>query len=134
MRNLSEMVRSSFVEIGEQLKSLRAERTTLKVPLPQGHASGAQSPIEPHSTLNASLIKEASKKVYSFPDSYKLVGPSNFDQWKQALTIMLRAMDYAIFIDNPSTADSLIGAEQALLLMLLRDSLTAILANSIAWL
>jgi len=47
---------------------------------------------------------------------------------------MLRAIDYAIFIDNPSTANSLTGAEQALLLMLLRDSLTAIPANSIAWL
>ena len=80
MHNLSKMVRSLFMEIGEQLKSLRAKRTTLKVPLPQEHALGAQSPIEPHSTLNASLIKEALKKVYSFPNSYKLVGPSNFNQ------------------------------------------------------
>jgi len=41
LHNLSEMVRSLFVEIGEQLKSLRAKRTTLKVLLPQGHALGA---------------------------------------------------------------------------------------------
>ena len=46
---------------------------------------------------------------------------------------MLQAMDYKGFILNPSIADNLSDLEQAILLMLIRDSLTAIPAASIAW-
>ena len=50
-------------------------RPSITMPIP----SPSLAPI-PNTTLNRSLIKEASKKVYIFPKSYKLVGPSNYDQ------------------------------------------------------
>ena len=46
---------------------------------------------------------------------------------------MLRAIDYSEFIDNPKVSNTLLNLEQALLLILLRDSLTATPANFIAW-
>ena len=85
-------------------------------------------------SLNGGLIQEASKKVYKFPEVYKLMGPENYNQWKQALSIQLAAMEYDIFITDPSVADSLSKPSQALLLLLIRDSVTPIPAASIAWL
>jgi len=52
-------------------------------------------------------VKELFKKVYFFPDLYKLQGPENFDQWKQALTIMFRALRITQFITDPSIGDTL---------------------------
>jgi len=72
--------------------------------------------------LNGGIVKELFKKVYSFFELYKLQGPENFDQWKQVLTIMFRALDIAQFITDPSIGDMLPDVDQAILLMLLRDS------------
>ncbi len=47
-------------------------------------------------------MKELFKKVYSFFNLYKLQGPENFDQWKQVLTIMFRALEIVQFITDPS--------------------------------
>ena len=86
------------------------------------------------SFLYKGLIQEASKKVYKFPEAYKLVGPENYDQWKQALSIQLAAMEFDIFITDPSVVDKLGKSSQAVLLMIIRDSVTTIPAASIAWL
>ncbi len=72
--------------------------------------------------LNGGVVKELSKKVYSFPELYKLQGPENFDQWKQALTIIFRVLDIAQFITDPSIGDTLSDADQVILLMFLKDS------------
>ncbi len=37
-------------------------------------------PIVIQINLNRGVVKELSKKVYSFPELYKLQGPKNFDQ------------------------------------------------------
>ncbi len=57
--------------------------------------------------LNGGVVKELSKKVYSFSKLYKLHGLKNFDQWKQALTIIFRALDIAQFITDPNIRDTL---------------------------
>src|SRR6201999_4178146 len=86
--------------------SERMEQDPISIPVPiQDPISRIPSPKP--ANLNASLIKEASKRVYNFPESYKLLGPSNYNQWEQSLTIMLQAMDYKGFILNPSIADNL---------------------------
>src|SRR6266566_1149453 len=74
--------------------------------------------------LNGGVVKELFKKVYSFLELYKLQGPENFDQWKQALTIIFRALDIAQFIMDPSIGDILSDIDQAILLMFLNDSYT----------
>ncbi len=78
-------------------------------------------------------MKELSKKVYFFPDFYKLQGPENFDQWKQALTIMFRALGIAQFITDPSIRDTLSDIDQAILLILLRDSYSSGLQTALTW-
>ena len=67
-------------------------------------------PLEPvviQPGLNRSIIKELFKKIYSFPNLYKLQGLENFDQWKQALTIIFRALGIVQFIMDPSIKDTL---------------------------
>lgn len=54
-----------------------------------------------HSAFNRGIVKELSKRIYMFPEIYKLVGSENFDQWKQALTIMFKALGLPLFVDNP---------------------------------
>jgi hypothetical protein len=64
---------------------------------PTGPTSGPMGSIrQPESTgFSPDFSRELSKKVYTFPETYRLKGPENFDQWKQALAIMLRAIGYS---------------------------------------
>jgi uncharacterized phage infection (PIP) family protein YhgE len=57
----------------------------------------------PTSALSGSVVKELSKKVYTFPEAYKLTGPENYDQWLQAVTIMFRALGLPGFVDDPES-------------------------------
>ncbi|KAK2075410.1 hypothetical protein P8C59_009539 [Phyllachora maydis] len=40
-------------------------------------------------TITSSIVKELSKKAYTIPDNSKLSRESNFEQWIQALTVLL---------------------------------------------
>ncbi len=93
-------------------------------------------PLEPiviQPGFNGDVVKELSKKVYSFPDFYKLQGPENFDQQKQALTIIFRALGIAQFITDPSIGDTLSDVDQAILLMFLKDSCSSGFQAALAW-
>src|SRR6266699_5872247 len=82
-------------------------------------------PLEPvviQVNLNADVVKELSKKVYSFSELYKLQRPKNFDQWKQALTIIFRALRITQFITDLNIRDTLSDADQTILLILLKNS------------
>jgi hypothetical protein len=46
---------------------------------------------------------------------------------------MLQAIGYSYFLENPSIADSLSNSNQAILLMLLRNSLSLGLQAAIVW-
>ncbi len=85
-------------------------------------------------SLNDGIVKELSKKVNSFPEASRLKGPENFDQWKQALAIMFRALGLPTFISEPSIAKGLGDPEQAVILMLLRDSCGPGPQAAISWL
>ncbi|KAK2070793.1 hypothetical protein P8C59_005262 [Phyllachora maydis] len=66
-------------------------------------------------TITSSIVKELSKKAYSIPDDSKLSGESNFEQWIQAL----------MFQQNPNISNTYSDSDQAVLLMLLRNSLSS---------
>lgn len=83
--------------------------------------------------VNNALTKELTKKASQIPESFKLVGTENYDQWFQALSIMFRAIGLPGFISDPSVADSWDDKAQAVLLSLLRDSLTEGPQALIAW-
>src|SRR6266699_939284 len=74
--------------------------------------------------LNKNVIKKLFKKVYSFFELYKLQGLKNFDQWKQALTIIFRTLGITQFITDLSIEDTLSDTDQTILLMLLKDNCT----------
>ena len=71
--------------------------------------------------------------MYTFSEPYKLQGPENFDQWKQAFTIMFQALRIVQFIVDPNVENTLSDADQAILLMLLRDSCSSGPQAAIAW-
>ncbi|KAK2072752.1 hypothetical protein P8C59_007087 [Phyllachora maydis] len=76
-------------------------------------------------TITSSIVKELSKKAYTIPDDSKLSRESNFEQWIQALSIVLRALGISNFLENPDISNTYSDSDQAVLLMLLRDSLSS---------
>ncbi|KAK2066273.1 hypothetical protein P8C59_000104 [Phyllachora maydis] len=76
-------------------------------------------------TITSSIVKELSKKAYTIPDDSKLSGESNFEQWIQALSIVLRALGISNFLENPDISNTYSNSNQAILLMLLRNSLSS---------
>ncbi|KAK2074396.1 hypothetical protein P8C59_008604 [Phyllachora maydis] len=76
-------------------------------------------------TITRSIVKELSKKAYTIPDDSKLSRESNFEQWIQALSIVLRALGISNFLENPDISNTYSDSNQAILLMLLRDSLSS---------
>ncbi|KAK2075402.1 hypothetical protein P8C59_009531 [Phyllachora maydis] len=76
-------------------------------------------------TITSSIVKELSKKAYTIPDDSKLSRESNFEQWIQALSIVLRALGISNFLENPNISNTYSDSNQAVLLMLLRNSLSS---------
>ncbi|KAK2066370.1 hypothetical protein P8C59_000199 [Phyllachora maydis] len=76
-------------------------------------------------TITSSIVKELSKKAYTIPDDSKLSGESNFEQWIQALSIVLRALGISNFLENPDISNTYSDSDQAVLLILLRNSLSS---------
>ncbi|KAK2070507.1 hypothetical protein P8C59_004994 [Phyllachora maydis] len=66
-------------------------------------------------TITSSIVKELSKKAYTIPDDSKLSGESNFKQWIQALSIVLRALGISNFLENPDISNTYSDSDQAVL-------------------
>ncbi|KAK2066523.1 hypothetical protein P8C59_000332 [Phyllachora maydis] len=84
-------------------------------------------------TITSSIVKELSKKAYTILDDSKLSGESNFEQWIQALSIVLRALGISNFLENPDISNTYSDSDQAVLLMLLRNSLSSSPRAAISW-
>ncbi|KAK2072808.1 hypothetical protein P8C59_007142 [Phyllachora maydis] len=84
-------------------------------------------------TITSSIVKELSKKAYTIPDDSKLSRESNFEQWIQALSIVLRALGISNFLENPDISNTYSDSDQAVLLMLLRNSLSSSPRAAISW-
>ncbi|KAK2073482.1 hypothetical protein P8C59_007767 [Phyllachora maydis] len=83
-------------------------------------------------TITSSIVKELSKKAYTIPDDSKLSRESNFEQWIQALSIVLRALGISNFLENPDISNTYSDSDQAVLLMLLYNSLSSGLRAAIS--
>ncbi|KAK2069087.1 hypothetical protein P8C59_003694 [Phyllachora maydis] len=84
-------------------------------------------------TITSSIVKELSKKAYTIPDDSKLSRESNFEQWIQALSIVLRALGIFNLLENPDISNTYSDSDQAVLLMLLRNSLSSGPRAAISW-
>ncbi|KAK2072751.1 hypothetical protein P8C59_007086 [Phyllachora maydis] len=84
-------------------------------------------------TITSSIVKELSKKAYTIPDDSKLSRESNFKQWIQALSIVLRVLGISNFLENPDISNTYSDSDQAVLLMLLCDSLSSGPRAAISW-
>ncbi|KAK2073460.1 hypothetical protein P8C59_007745 [Phyllachora maydis] len=84
-------------------------------------------------TITSSIVKELSKKAYTIPDDSKLSRESNFKQWIQALSIVLRALGISNFLENPDISNTYSDSDQAILLILLHNSLSSSPRAAISW-
>ncbi|KAK2067128.1 hypothetical protein P8C59_000888 [Phyllachora maydis] len=84
-------------------------------------------------TITSSIVKELSKKAYTILDDSKLSRESNFEQWIQALSIVLRALGISNFLENPNISNTYSDSNQAVLSMLLRNSLSSSPRAAILW-
>ncbi|KAK2069687.1 hypothetical protein P8C59_004241 [Phyllachora maydis] len=84
-------------------------------------------------TITSSIVKELSKKAYTIPDDSKLRRESNFEQWIQALSIVLRALGISNFLENPNISNTYGNSDQAVLLMLLCNGLSSSPRAAISW-
>ncbi|KAK2069407.1 hypothetical protein P8C59_003992 [Phyllachora maydis] len=84
-------------------------------------------------TITSSIVKELSKKAYTIPDDSKLSRESNFKQWIQALSIVLRALGISNFLENPDISNTYSNSDQAVLLILLCNSLSSSPRAAISW-
>ncbi|KAK2068856.1 hypothetical protein P8C59_003472 [Phyllachora maydis] len=66
-------------------------------------------------TITSSIVKELSEKAYTIPDD------------------MLRALGISNFLENPNISNTYSNSDQAVLLMLLRDSLSSSPRAAILW-
>ncbi len=103
-------------------------------PVQQPFQQPLQQPQPPLvNAFSESIIKDFNKRVYKFPETAKLQGPDNFDQWKQALEIQFRALGLPEFLSNPAIAHRLSDPDQAIVLMMLKDSLSEGPQAAITW-
>ncbi|KAK2067262.1 hypothetical protein P8C59_001018 [Phyllachora maydis] len=99
--------------------AINSATSNLDPPIETGSKEGFKD------TITSSIVKELSKKAYTIPDDSKLSGESNFEQWIQALSIVLRALGISNFLENPNISNTYSDSDQAVLLILLRDSLSS---------
>ncbi|KAK2074643.1 hypothetical protein P8C59_008837 [Phyllachora maydis] len=99
--------------------AINSATSNLDPPIDTGSKEGFKD------TITSSIVKELSKKAYTIPDDSKLSRESNFEQWIQALSIVLRALGISNFLENPDISNTYSDSDQAVLLMLLRDSLSS---------
>ena len=83
--------------------------------------------------LALGVSSEGSRKALSFPESSQLKGSSNYEQWKQALRLVLRANGLDETMVDTGRFESLSDQNQAMLLLLIRESLAPAIARSITW-
>ncbi|KAK2067095.1 hypothetical protein P8C59_000859 [Phyllachora maydis] len=107
--------------------AINSATSNLDPPIDTGSKEGFKD------TITSSIVKELSKKAYTIPDDSKLSGESNFKQWIQALSIVLRALGISNFLENPDISNTYSDSDQAVLLMLLRDSLSSGPRAAISW-
>ncbi|KLU82845.1 hypothetical protein MAPG_01913 [Magnaporthiopsis poae ATCC 64411] len=97
------------------------------------NAEGDSGPPKEIWAFTNPAIKEMSKSVYSFPEAHKLRGAQNYQEWRHALVIQFTAVGLADFLINPMLANSVSAADQATILLLLKNSCSAETIHTITW-
>ena len=82
--------------IKTSVEPLKAPAESMTHPAPQSEPE--DNSIE--HTMHKGLANEVSKKALSFPESAQLKGASNYEQWLQALKIVLRAYSLDGFLGS----------------------------------
>jgi hypothetical protein len=140
-RQYSELVRN-MAEIANQIAKISTSQGTIRgrsdtegrvsalteqvKKLTVGDSTTTSNPVEtqgPRSTdFSVLAAKELAKQSLTLPTEQKLVGPENYEQWLQAVTIQFTALDIPHFVSDPETlvAGCTISARAGLLLVLRR--------------
>ena len=83
--------------------------------------------------MEKGLVSEFAKKALTFPESSRLKGVANYEQWLQALKLVLKANNLDGYFEKREMFTSLSPQSQAIAMLLIRESLAAHIASSITW-
>ena len=97
---------------------LKTPLRLVKAPEPETSAYDFEGLIE------KGLASELTKKALSFPESARLKGISNYKQWYKALRLTFRAYNLKGFLNNINGFSIINSQIQAMLLLLIRESLS----------
>ena len=99
----------------------------IKAPKPEISAHDFEGLIEKR------LASELTKKALSFPESARLKGISNYEQWYKALRLIFRAYNLESFLNDINGFSTTNSQIQAMLLLLIRESLSPQITALIIW-
>ena len=83
--------------------------------------------------MDKGLASKFAKKALTFPKSSRLRGVFNYEQWLQALKLVLKANNLSDYFKNKEKFHQLSPQSQAIAMLLVRESLTAYIASFITW-
>ncbi|KAK2072811.1 hypothetical protein P8C59_007145 [Phyllachora maydis] len=120
-------ISSTLASLTNSSNAATTGKTSYNPPIDTGSKEGFKD------TITSSIVKELSKKAYTIPDDSKLSRESNFEQWIQALSIVLKALGISNFLENPNISNTYSNSDQAILLILLHNSLSSSPRAAISW-
>ena len=125
---LEDLVAQTAILQASQTAALQASQpvqTSQSATISPENSQGGAKSAEVLALISSSISRELAKKAYSMPEEQRLIGVENFTQWKQALSIIFRALGIAEFTNNPTIIQGLSDADQAIALIIIRDSYTS---------
>ena len=127
--------------LSRQVKALAFQQSSSSRPGPLEPPSRPVKALEPEPSsahdfeglIEKGLASELTKKALSFPESARLKGISNYEQWYKALRLTFRAYNLEGFLDDISGFSTTNSQIQAMLLLLIRESLSPQITALITW-
>ena len=99
----------------------------IKAPKPEPSAHNFKGLIK------KGLASELTKKALSFPESARLKGISNYEQWYKTLRLTFRAYNLKGLLNDINGFNTTNSQIQAILLLLIKESLSPQITASITW-
>ena len=126
--------------LSRQVKALAFQQSSSSRPGPSEPPSRPVKAPEPEPSahnfkglIEKGLTSELTKKALSFPESARLKGISNYKQWYKALRLTFRAYNLEGLLNDINGFSIQNSQIQAMLLLLIRESLSPQITASITW-
>ena len=126
--------------LSRQVKALTFQQSSSSRPGPSKPPSRPVKAPKPETSahdfkglIEKGLTSELTKKALSFPESARLKGISNYEQWYKALRLTFKAYNLEGFLNDINGFNTTNSQIQTMLLLLIKESLSPQITASITW-